>query len=67
MSTKIEFRIDKNGKVHIDVEGVEGASCEDITRSFEVALGTTEETQRKPEYYVELDTLEQFQHEGEEE
>jgi len=65
MSREITFRIDKAGNTHIDVQGVEDASCEEITRAFEEALGTKVEVQRKPEYYVELDGIKVY--EGDEE
>jgi hypothetical protein len=55
----IDFRIDKKGEVHIDVKCAEGVSCEAITKAFEDALGGTVETQRKPEFYVEYDDLQQ--------
>jgi hypothetical protein len=57
----ITFKIDKQNKVHIDVSGVEDASCEDITRAFEEALGVKTDIQRKPNYYVELDTLKVYE------
>jgi imidazoleglycerol phosphate dehydratase HisB len=56
----IRFRIDKKGEVHIDVEGVADATCEQLTKAFESALGgEISDVQRKPNYYVELDELTQ--------
>lgn len=64
MTGQIHFRIDKDGNVHMDVEGVQDASCEQLTRAFEDALGgDIDEVQRKPEYYVELDHMEQHLYE----
>jgi hypothetical protein len=60
----IEVRI-KNGEAHIDVLGVTDASCAELTRHLESALGTVEECQRKPEYYVELDGIKQYVQEDE--
>lgn len=58
MPGTIEIRI-KKGKINIDVDGVQDATCADITRCLENALGTVDEVTRKPEYYVELDNMEQ--------
>lgn len=67
MAGRIQFRIDAKGDVHMDVEGVEDASCEQLTAAFEAELGgDIVEVQRKPEYYVELDGVENHQYEGEE-
>jgi len=65
MPAEIEVRI-KKGKIAIEVSGVDDASCADITRALEQDLGEVEEVQRKPEYYVELDGIENYQFEGEE-
>lgn len=68
MPAKIKFKIDRDGNVDIDVSGVEGASCADITRAFEEALGEVKEVQRKPNFYVELEGTENhiYETEGEE-
>lgn len=65
MPAEIEVRI-KNGKISIEVMGVSDGTCADITRALESALGTVEEVQRKPEYYVELDGIKQEIHETDE-
>lgn len=54
---KIKVRIDKKGKTHIEVDGAEGQECETLTNALVRALGTVEDVQRKPEYYVELDEM----------
>lgn len=36
---EIEVLIDQDGKVHIQVRGVKGTACLDITRELEEALG----------------------------
>ena len=60
----IRFRIDKKGEVHIDVEGVNDATCEQLTKAFEAALGgEIIDVQRKPNYFVELDGIYQKIHE----
>jgi methyl coenzyme M reductase subunit D len=64
MPATIELRI-KGGKVNIEVSDVEDATCEQITKALE-ELGEVEEVQRKPEYYVELEGMEQKIYEDEE-
>ena len=51
----ITFKVNKKGEVAIEVDGVMGASCSDITAKFEEALGTKTDTQMKPEWFVELE------------
>jgi len=41
--------IDKDGNVKIEVNGVEGKACLDITESLEEALGVVESRTEKPE------------------
>ncbi len=36
---EVEVFIDKNGKVRIEVRGVKGAACLDLTAGLEAALG----------------------------
>jgi len=36
---EIDVYIDKNGKVRIEVRGVKGKACLDITQALEAALG----------------------------
>lgn len=36
---EIQVIIDKNGDVHIEVHGVKGMSCLDLTKDLEEALG----------------------------
>ena len=49
----------KNGKTTFEVVGAEGKKCEELTAALERAIGQKESSQRKPEYYVELDELTQ--------
>lgn len=44
MSTKVIVRIDKTGMSTVEVQGVKGESCKDITANLEKALGKTVET-----------------------
>ena len=61
MSRIIEIRIDKEGKTHLDVQGVEDATCEDLTKVFEDALGTKVETERKPAYFSEIEGIKLYE------
>ena len=36
---EIEVFIDKDGQVHLEVRGVKGMSCLDLTKALEAALG----------------------------
>lgn len=48
---EIKLIIGKDGKVNIDVAGVSGPACQDLTKSIETALGKTELVKKKPEFY----------------
>ena len=48
---EIKLIIGKDGKVNIDVAGVSGPACRDLTKSIEAALGKTESVKKKPEFY----------------
>jgi hypothetical protein len=48
---EIKLTIGQDGKVNIDVAGVKGPACKDLTKSIEVALGKTESVEKKPEFY----------------
>ena len=48
---EITLIIGKGGKVNLDVAGVKGTACADLTKSIEKALGKVENTKKKSEYY----------------
>jgi hypothetical protein len=49
---EIEVFIDKDGKVRIEVRGVKGMSCLDLTKDLEEALGgEVEDREMTPEAY----------------
>ena len=50
---EIRLIIGKDGKVNIDVAGVKGSACQDLTKSIETALGRTESVRKKPEFHQE--------------
>ena len=50
---QIDFTIDEEGNVSIQVKGVAGAECEKLTREIEAALGIVSERTRTSEYYIQ--------------
>jgi uncharacterized protein YaiE (UPF0345 family) len=48
---EIQFTIDDNGEVSIQVLGVKGAECEKLTREMEEALGIVKVRQHTSEYW----------------
>jgi hypothetical protein len=48
---EIVVTIDGEGNAHIEVQGLEGPSCEDETRDLENALGKPVSRKRTAEYY----------------
>ncbi len=44
--------IDKSGKVMVEAAGLVGAGCEALTAAMRDALGSSGESQRKPEYFA---------------
>jgi hypothetical protein len=44
---EIKLIIGKDGKVNIDVAGVSGPACQNLTKSIETALGKTESVKKK--------------------
>lgn len=51
----IDIVIDEDGMLHLEVNGCEGASCEALTDILLQKMGTVEEVNRKPEFYVNQD------------
>jgi hypothetical protein len=56
--SKIICRIAKDGTVTVEVDGMKGEGCHDVTRAFQLALGQTVEEVTKPEYYDQIDDIE---------
>lgn len=46
----ITVKIDENGEVFIDIEGVKGKKCDNITKDIVKILGGIEKRENKPEY-----------------
>lgn len=55
-----KFTTQKDGTVKVEVDGCTSEECTDLTRPFEEALGTVDSTDLKPEYYAELDEIENY-------
>ena len=51
----IDITIDEDGTLHLEVNGCEGSSCETLTDVLLQRMGTLEDVQRKPEYYIEAE------------
>ena len=62
--TEIKIVIGADGKVNIDVAGVKGKSCTDLTKSIEKALGKVQATKKKAEFYQQTATVSGFQTAG---
>lgn len=61
---EITIRIGKGGKVNLDVLGVKGSSCKDLTKGIEKALGNTVDTKSTDEYYQQEQQNGNFQNLG---
>jgi hypothetical protein len=48
---EFEITIDKTGKVQVAVRGVQGESCQGLTKNIENAVGIVEEREYTSEYY----------------
>ncbi len=55
---EIRIAIDKDGRVRVDVNGVKGMKCLDVTRALEAALGDDVEREMTPDAYEQEQELE---------
>lgn len=56
---EIAVHIDRNGRVRIEVSGVAGPKCEDLTRQLEQALGgVVVDRQYQDAYHQSVETTE---------
>jgi len=51
MSERITVTIEPGGEVKVEVDGVEGHSCEAITKPFR-QMGSVTSDRKKPEFYA---------------
>lgn len=56
---EMEVTISPSGEVKIEVKGVGGPGCLDLTRDLENQLGAVEERQLKSEYYQQNEQQQQ--------
>lgn len=50
---ELQIVISPEGKVQIEVQGVQGPGCKDLTRFLEESLGEIEQRDLKAEYYLQ--------------
>ncbi|HEX3001552.1 MAG TPA: DUF2997 domain-containing protein [Methanoregula sp.] len=48
---EVEITIDKEGRIQVNVKGVQGTGCLALTRELEDALGVVERREYSAEYY----------------
>jgi hypothetical protein len=51
------FRIKRNGETTVEVNGVQGGTCKDITKVFTDALGEVTAVEDKAEMYDAIDAI----------
>jgi len=61
---KITVTIDKRGRAVIQVDGVAGTACTDVTKNLEAALGGAKEQEFTREYYEQPVEQDQEVHRG---
>lgn len=59
MKTELKFHINQDGTIKLEVGGVKGAKCLDLTKSLEKELGIVLDVEKTGEYYenVEVETV----------
>ena len=63
-SQEMEITISPKGEVQIQVKGVHGAGCVDLTKGLEDGLGTVEERKLTGEYYAQQEQQNQQWNQG---
>lgn len=56
----IKIRIKKNKQVVVEVDGMKGTACHDISQCFTEGLGTITKVEEKPEIYEQIDDINQW-------
>lgn len=51
MNQVVKVEINENGEVTVSVEGIQGSSCTDVTKTIETALGKTTKSNKTDDYY----------------
>lgn len=63
MVKKITFKITNDGEVNLSVDGVQGSSCEDLSRPFEEIIGKVSAREHKDSYYLDSQETQGLGHE----
>ena len=50
---EIVIRIGKDGKINLNVAGIKGGACKNLTKAMETAFGMVEKTETTGEFYEE--------------
>lgn len=58
---EIQFTIDADGNVSLQVLGVKGADCEKLTREMEEALGLVQSRERTSEFWQTTDVTQKLE------
>lgn len=59
-SQRIHVHIDPHGQVKLEVEGMQGQGCLELTAALEALLGgEIQQRELKPEYYEQAEALDQ--------
>lgn len=58
---EIQFTIDADGNVSLQVLGVKGADCEKLTREIEEALGLVQSRERTSEFWQMTDVTQKLE------
>ncbi len=64
MAHKIIVRVSPEGKTEVQVDGMAGASCTDVTKAVEKALGKTVTDKKTTDYYKAQASVNQNQGQG---
>jgi len=54
---KIIFDLEVGAPARLEVDGVTGGRCAELSKPFEERIGNVEETEQKPEWVESLDSL----------
>jgi len=56
VKTELKFNINPDGTIKLEVSGVKGQKCLDLTKSLEKELGIVLEVEKTGEYYENVET-----------
>lgn len=56
MSRKVEFTIDEDGNIEVDMQGFHGKGCSQLSEKLARALGVVVKNKKKAEYYQSTKT-----------